>query len=145
MEYWLARSYDGELGTAPLLRPVQPSGPGPWVPMRWYEVLELLSLDRFDRADRTARDTALRRYWRLVESLRTAGYMRHGAAGPGDVVECEASPRKGRKSGRSVPWLRFRATARFCEAARLASAGKWQTAGLLEWFGLCSRPSDKVQ
>ena len=145
MEYWLARSYDGEPGTAPLLRPVQPSGPGPWVPMRWYEVLELLSLDRFDRADRTARDTALRRYWRLVESLRTAGYMRHGAAGPGDVVECEASPRKGRKSGRSVPWLRFRATARFCEAARLASAGKWQTAGLLEWFGLCSRPSDKVQ
>ena len=137
MEYWLARSYDGEPGTAPLLRPVRLGGPGPWVRMRWYEVLERLALDRFARTDAKARDAALRRYWRLVEALRRAEYMIHGDAGSGDVVECEVSPRMGSKSGRAVPWLQFRATTRFCEAARLATTGKWQTTGLLEWFGLC--------
>ena len=141
MEYWLARSFDGADGVAPLLVPVRPGGPGPWVAMRWHEVLTLLALDRFDAQSRSGRDAALRRYWRIFTSFHKAGYMKHGEAGPGDVVEIKASARQrgeGRQGkGRAqTPWLRFRATARFCEAARLADDGKWRSAGLLDWFGV---------
>ena len=57
-------------------------------------------------------------------------------AGNGDLIEVEASPRTGRQSGRAAPWLRFRASARFCEAARLATLGKWTTMDLLDWYDL---------
>lgn len=143
MEYWLARSYEGEDGVAPLLRPVRPGRVGPWAPScrgepfwPWYDVLIFLGLERFDLTDSKARDAALRRYWRIVEGLQRAGYMRTDDAGNGDLIEVEASPRTGRRSGRATPWLRFRASARFCEAARLATLGKWTTMNLLDWYDL---------
>ena len=143
MEYWLARSYEGDDGVAPLLRPVQPGRFGPWAPScrgepfwPWYDVLILLGLERFDLNDSKARDAALRRYWRMVEGLRRAGYMGTDDAGNGDLIEVEASPRTGRRSGRATPWLRFRASARFCEAARIATLGKWTTMNLLDWYNL---------
>ena len=145
MEYWLARSYDHEPGIAPLLQPVRPGGPGPWVSMHWYEVLQILALESFVLRDGKARDAALRRYWRIVESFREAGYLRHGEAGTGDVIEIDASPRAKRRGRAKPPWLRFRATVRFCEAARLADAGKWQTTGLLNWFQTHDEPSVNVR
>ena len=146
MEYWIARSFNGKAGVAPLLKPVRPGGPGPWAPARhqgdlwyWYDVLTLLALERFDLNSKKARDAALERYWRIVDGFKNAGYTCHGDAGPGDTVEIEASQRR---RGRATPWLRFRATARFCEAARLAQAGKWSTTPLLAWYGV-DEPSDK--
>lgn len=136
MEYWLARSFEGEEGVAPLLRPVTTGGPGPWVTMKWFEALDLLGLYRWDRMIAKKNRRAREQYWRVVDGLQDAGYMKHGEAGNDDVVECQATPRSGKRSGRSTPWLSFRATARFCEAARLATAGKWQTVPLLDWLGV---------
>ena len=143
MEYWLARSYEGEHGVAPMLRPEQSGGHGPWAPSSsgdsywtWYEVLQCLALERFDMNSPKARNAALRRYWRLVDGFSDAGYMRHGDAGPGDVVEVEASVRK---KG-TTPLLRFRASARFCEAAQLAQNRKWSSSRLLSWIGLEDKP-----
>ena len=134
MEYWLGRSYEGKPGIAPLLQPVRPGGPGPWVSMRWHEVLQWLAMERWDRSQHSPERAARNRFWRLVYRLQDVGYMTNRRRNS-DVVECEASDRM---RGAATPWLRFRATASFCEAARLAQTGKWQSAGLLEWYGLSS-------
>ena len=141
MEYWLARSYvRGSSGVAPLLRPQSgKNGPGPWAPApsdgltgwwKWHEVLEVLMLERIDKKDSNSRKAALGRYNRIVEGLHAAGYLRHGAAGNGDVVEVET---RGVKKRRVTPALRFRATARSCEAARLSYDRKWSTTTLFNW------------
>lgn len=132
MEYWLSRSFEGKPGIAPMLRPSRPGSSGPWVTMRWYEALQCLAMERWDRSDPTKEQAARHRFGRLVNRLRQVGYMKHGNSGIGDVVECEES---GRRRG-ATPWLRFRATARLCEAARLAQAGKWQSTRLLDWYGV---------
>ena len=139
MEYWLARSYDGTPGVAWLLRPDSSgNGPGPWAPApsgktewwKWYEVLGVLLLEQVNREDSTDRAAALARYHRDVEGLRRAGYLHHGTRGNGDVVEVEVTPRRRGAS----PSLRFRATARFCEAARLAQDRTRSTAPLFNWL-----------
>lgn len=146
MEYWLARSYDGTPGIASLLRPESGNtGPGPWALApsgstdwwEWYEVLAVLMLEGVNRTNSKARAVAQRRYWRIVEGLRAAGYLRHGAAGNGDVVEVETSAKRRGAS----PALRFRATARFCEAAQLAQDRAWSTVPLFEWVGKSDSPA----
>ena len=140
MEYWLARSYDRRSsGVAPLLRPESDKpGAGPWAPApgdgltewwKWHEVLEVLMLERIDKNDLNARKAALGRYDRIVKGLQVAGYVRSGGADNGDVVEVETRAKK----RRVTPALRFRATARFCEAARLSQEGKWSTTTLFNW------------
>ena len=139
MEYWLARSYDGISGIAPLLRPARgKDGPGPWALSpsggtdwwKWHEVLEVLLSEQVDRETPNARAVALRRYQRLVDGLQEAGYTRRGASGNGDAVEVETTQR-GR---RSTPALRFRATVRFCETTRLAEDHSWRTTPLPDWL-----------
>ena len=142
MEYWLARSFYGTYGIASLLRSESgKDGPGPWAPApsggtewwKWYEVFETLMSESVNREDSNARAAALKRYSRIVEGMQAAGYQRHGrAAGNGDVVEIEAR----RKRRGAPPSLRFRATARFCEAARSAEDRTWTTASLFDWLGM---------
>ena len=74
-------------------------------------------------------DAAQRRYRRMVDGMREAGYLNQSNAN-GDSVEVRASEKR---RGRS-PTLRFRATARFCEAARLAAGRKWRTTRLPDWL-----------
>ena len=141
MEYWLARSFDGP-GIAKLLRPENgKDGPGPWAPVprgktdwwKWHELFETLMSKPVNRNDSNASVAALKRYSRIVEGMLSAGYQRHGrAAGNGDVVEIEVSD----KRRGAPPSLRFRATARFCEAARLAEDRNWTTASLFDWLGM---------
>ena len=138
IEYWVARSYDGTSGVAPLLRPDSgKNGPGRWAPApgdgltewwMWHEVLEVLMLERIDKKDSNARKAALGRYDRIVKGLQAAGYLRHGS-GNGDAVEVETRAKK----RRVTPALRFRATTRFCEAARLSQDRKWSTTTLFNW------------
>ena len=134
-EYWIARDFDTDSDQNTMLVPVRRAGPGRWSQrMSWSDVMIWLACQRWDRTDPKQEDAALRRYHRMIEGLKTAGYFRLGEAGPGDVMEFETSPKRGIKSGRSTPWLQFRATARFCEAARLAADQKWRSQPLLEWF-----------
>ena len=139
MEYWLARSYDGTPGIAWLLRPAnRGNSPGAWAPApsgktewwKWYEVLEVLLLEQVNREDSTGRAAALARYHRSVEGLRRAGYLHHDTCESEDAVEVEVTPRR----RGATPALRFRATARSCEAARLAQDGMWSTTPLFSWL-----------
>ena len=144
MEYWLARSFDSDSDdkdVAPLLRPTRgKNGPGPWAPApsgrgtwwEWHEVLEVLMAEPvIDRNDTKARVAAQRRYWRMVEGMRAAGYLSRRPAN-GDSVEVEASTRRRGVS----PTLRFRAAAGFCGSARLAQDRKWSTTPLFDWVGM---------
>ena len=144
MEYWLARSFDpdsNDSGVAPLLRPARgKSGPGRWARApsddttrwKWYDVLQVLMAEPvINRNDPKARAAAQKRYWRMVEGMRAAGYLDRRPAN-GDSVEVEAS---GKKRG-VTPTLRFRATAHSCESAQLATEKKWSTTPLFDWLGM---------
>ena len=141
MEYWLARSYDGTSGVAPLLRPARgKDGPGSWAPSpsgatewwTWHEVLEVLLSEQVNKETPNAAAAARGRYRRMVDGMQEAGYTRRGAAGNGDSVEVETTPRR----RGATPSIRFRATARFCEAARLAQERSWRTTPLRNWLML---------
>ena len=138
MEYWLARSFDGTPGVASLLRPARgKDGPGPWAPSPsggtdWWTSREVLEVLLSEQVNKETPNAARKRYRRMMDGLQAAGYLRRGAAGNGDAVEVETIPRR-----RGVtPTLRFRATARFCEAARLAHARSWSTTPLPDWLRL---------
>ena len=95
-------------------------------------MLEVLLSEQVDRETPNAAAAARGRYRRIVDGLQEAGYARRGAASNGDVVEVEMN----RRRQGAVPSLRFRATARFCEAARLAQKRSWSTTPLPDWLRL---------
>ncbi len=134
-EYYLARSYDGAGGVAPLLKPVRKGGPGPWTEkFRWSEAMACLLGQRWDPSDTGRNNRALRRFNRMADGLEAKGYTKRGEAGSGDTVEFEVSPSGGKDSGRRPRTIRFRATARGVEAARKAAAREWQSSPLLGHF-----------
>ena len=103
-----------------LLVPEHSGGPGPGVFVPWRDLLRLAG-EYVDDANETA---ARRRYQRRVAQLEAAGYFATdlpSVAPAGGAVEIVGHRRGG---------LTIRATARYCEAVRKATAGHWRTFAL---------------
>ena len=128
-EYLITTTYNGE--AAVMLSPDGGDRAGPW--SEWYTWDRVLSELAGQTVDGTGDTRAARnRASRIVAALDAAKYET-GAKHNGDVVEFELQTGKGSRGGR----LRFRATPRFVEAARLAkSSTGWRSTSLRAWLGI---------
>ena len=140
LEHYLGAYYPGRgKGLSPYLRAANGKGSaGPVVSLPWRTVMDLAGF-AWDQRSAADDHAMLLRYRRCARRLARAGYCvqsYRAEAAAGDTVEIVEVVR----SARTRPaGLRFRASARFCEAARLANLahGKgFATVALGAWLGL---------
>ena len=130
VEYYLARDFPMMTGKdkdiARSLVPVSPGGPGKWQKVDWRTFMRLTG-DNWNEGDRKEEAKIRQRYKRRKEALAAAGYVvgSHKTAIAGDTVEFSFGRR-------GMAW--FRATDRFCEAAKLAKAKEWATVNLQDFL-----------
>ena len=138
LEYWLARSVaPGGKGTAPDLLPDHGGGPGPWRKMQMQQFLEICGepLKKMSAGHRRQAFKMIRD--RLAGSDAYHSYVVPGgrttkAAPAGDSVEVCLDNANGTRLRGCVL---VRASAVFCEAARLAQEGRYVQVSAREYLG----------
>ena len=138
LEYWFARSAaPGGKGTAADLLPDHPGGPGPWRKMKMQQFLEICGepLKKMSAGHRRQAFKMIRD--RLAGSDAYHSYVVPGgrttkAAPAGDTVEVCLDNANGTRLRGSVL---VRASAVFCEAARLAQEGRYVQVSAREYLG----------
>ena len=136
LEFYLATSFAGKSNSiAPYLEPQRRGGPGPEVFVPWNLCLKMAG-DAWDEWDPRAKKAAVKSYNRFVNRLETCGYFTSDSllseAAAGDSIEILERKKGG--NGRTAG-VRIRASARFCQAAAVDKAQKYDLMSLQEWTG----------
>lgn len=135
LEHMLACGFDGDK-VSQFLRPAngKAGGHGSTVPITWRETMTLAGI-AWNWHDKAADERQRKRWGRIVARLRKAGYMVGSLAveaAAGDSIEIVEVVR----GSRAHPGgLRFRASARFVEAAILSDNQQFLRVSLGDWLG----------
>ena len=140
-EYWLAREPHRTKGafkriSQSLIPASGNTGPGIWQKISWQQLM-MIAGDIWDTRDENTNKRAKKRFDKIRESLRQAGYetpsLGARSAPSGDTVEFHFGKINRRRGGVIVY---FRASARFVEGARKAKRQDWITVNLTEFLDL---------